>query len=89
MQKRNNPNFIFWFNKGDGMLRRSHNINMVKRMIQFGLNYQEIIRKLRKYFKSKTINEYYDIALDEVNNPLENSIVRNINEIRREEEGKK
>jgi len=65
-------NSIFW-HKGEGMDRRCHNINKIKELIQNGYSYQQIFRIARKYFTSKIFNEYYDIAFDEVNNPIEDN----------------
>jgi hypothetical protein len=56
----------FWM-KGDGMIRRENNINEIKRLIESGYSYQDIIRVSRKYFSARRINEYYDIAQDEIN----------------------
>jgi hypothetical protein len=77
-----NPDSIFW-SKGEGMNRRCHNIDQIKDLISSGLSYQQIVRVARKYFNSKKIDEYYDIALDEIKNPLEESIQDKITEIRR------
>jgi len=62
---------VFWM-KGDGMIRREHNIDEVKRLILSGLSYQDIIRISRKHFQSSTINEYYEIAFDEINGEIKN-----------------
>jgi len=66
----NNFNSVFWV-KGEGMSRRYHNIEIMKDLINSGLSYQQIVRISRKYFTSKIIDEYYDIALDEIKNPIE------------------
>ncbi len=66
-EKQNNHNSIFWL-KGEGMNRRCHNIDVFKDLIRAGLSYQQIFRKARKYFRPKRIDEYYEIAFDEVNN---------------------
>jgi len=65
-----NSNSIFWV-KGEGMSRRYHNIGIVKQLIRSGLSYQQIVRIARRYFTIKLINQYYDIALDEIKNPIE------------------
>jgi hypothetical protein len=64
-ENKNNSDFDF-FMSGDGMVRREHNIDVVKDMIEAGLSYVEIILKARKKFRSRTINDYYSIALDEI-----------------------
>jgi len=69
-KKRNR--FDFWMS-GDGMIRREHNIDVVKEMIQSGLTYEEIIKRARKKFRSRTIDEYYSIALDEVRDGIEDN----------------
>ncbi len=69
-KKQNNSDFTF-FMSGDGMIRREHNIDVFKNLIKAGLSYQQIVRKARKKFRSKTIEEYYGIALDEVNNGID------------------
>lgn len=77
-----NPNFIFW-QKGEGMNRRHYNIEMIKDLIKSGLSYQRIVEIAEDYFTRKKINEYYDIAMRKINNPLEKSIQDKITEIRR------
>lgn len=69
-KKQNNSDSVFWV-KGEGMTRRYHNIGIVKQLIQSGLSYQQIVRIARRYFTTKLINQYYDIALDEIKNPIE------------------
>lgn len=64
-ESRNDGN-NFWL-AGDGMIRRDHNIDRVKNLIKSGLSYNEIYRRARRYFRSKTFDEYYHIALDEIN----------------------
>ena len=69
--KNNRDNYAgaFWI-KGEGMNRRFHNIEIMEGLIKSGLTYQEIVRSARKNFTAKIIDEYYEIALDEVNNPI-------------------
>ena len=71
-RNRANSQSIFW-HKGEGMDRRCHNINIIKQLIKQGLSYKQIFRQARKYFTSKIFNEYYDIAIDEIRNPLNDS----------------
>lgn len=83
--------FNFWMS-GDGMIRREHNIEVVKNLIKSGLNYEEIIKRARKKFRSRTINEYYGIALDEIKNGVEDSEESFMDYVKRrakEKEGKK
>jgi hypothetical protein len=54
---------VFWM-KGDGSIRREHNIREEKRLIESGFSEQDIIRIARLNFSSKIANEYYEIALD-------------------------
>ena len=61
---------IFW-HKGEGMSRRDHNIEVIKKLIESGYSYQQIFRIARRFFTSKKFNEYYDIAIDEIKNPAE------------------
>lgn len=61
-------NSVF-FMSGDGMIRRDGNIEVVKNLIISGLNYEKIFRIARRKFTARTFNEYYNIALDEINNP--------------------
>jgi hypothetical protein len=72
-----NSNSVF-FLKGEGMNRRFQNIEAIKNLIKSGYSYQQIVRMSRKYFTSKTLNEYYDIALDEVNNSDEESFMEKV-----------
>jgi hypothetical protein len=55
------------------MSRRDHNIHVFKNLIRSGLSYSQIVRIARRYFTKRVINEYYDIAFDEINNPLEDN----------------
>lgn len=55
-----------FFLKGEGSARREYNINIVKDMIKRGIPFQEIFKLSRKYFRSKTISEYFDIAQEEI-----------------------
>ena len=87
-KKRNNLDSIFWL-KGEGMNRRNLNIETVKDLIKSGLSYQQIFRKARKYFTFKKFNEYYEIALDEINNPDEESFMDYVKRKEKENEGKK
>ena len=58
-------NDIFW-HKGEGMSRRSHNINAVKSLILKGLSYQEIWNIAGQYFTSKKFDEYYNFAMNKI-----------------------
>ena len=60
-----NEESIFW-HKGEGMSRRSHNINAVKDLILKGLSYQEIWNIAGLYFTSKKFDEYYNFALNSI-----------------------
>jgi len=55
-----------FFIKGEGSARRAYNIDIVKNMIKKGMSFQEICKLSRKYFRSPTISEYYDIAQEEI-----------------------
>lgn len=87
-KKQNNSNSIFWL-KGEGMNRRNRNIETVKDLIKSGLSYQQIFRKARKYFTFKKFDEYYEIALDEINNPDEESFMDYVKRREKKKEGKK
>lgn len=73
---KNDSDSIFWI-KGEGMTRRYHNIEIVKQLIESGLSYQEIVRIALRYFTPKLINQYYDIALDEIKHPIEEIFEKN------------
>ena len=62
----NDGNGIFW-HKGEGMTRRSHNINAVGELILKGLTYQEIWNIAGEFFTSKKFDEYYNFALNKIN----------------------
>ena len=67
---KNNSAELFWI-QGEGMSRRNHNINIVKQCILQGDTYQQIWMKCGRYFTSKKFDEYYNFALDEINNGIE------------------
>ena len=87
-KKNVDSNSIFWL-KGEGMNRRNRNIETIKDLIKSGLSYQQIFRKARKYFTFKKFDEYYEIALDEIINPDEESFMDYIKRKEKEKEGKK
>lgn len=62
-KKQNNSDSIFW-HKGEGMARRSHNINAVKDLISQGLTYHQIWNIAGEFFTSKKFDEYYNFALN-------------------------
>ena len=92
MDDQKNFDSIFW-HKGEGMSRRDHNIEVIKNLIEAGHSYQEISRIARRFFTPRKFNEYYEIAIDEIKNPLSDSIqsqfysakrnAEKINELRR------
>jgi hypothetical protein len=61
---------LFWI-QGEGMSRRNHNISIIKQCILQGDIYQQIWMKCGRYFTSKKFDEYYNFALDEINNGIE------------------
>jgi hypothetical protein len=73
---------------GDGMIRREHNIEVVKNLIKSGLSYEEIIKRARKKFRSRTIDEYYGIALDEIKNGIDDSEESFMDYVKRREKEK-
>ncbi|HKZ93547.1 MAG TPA: DUF2116 family Zn-ribbon domain-containing protein [Candidatus Bathyarchaeia archaeon] len=67
---KNNSTELFWI-QGEGMSRRNHNIDIVKKCILQGDTYQQIWMKCGRYFTSRKFDEYYNFALDEINNGIE------------------
>jgi hypothetical protein len=67
---KNNSAELFWI-QGEGMSRRNHNIDIVKQCILQGDSYQQIWMKCGRYFTSRKFDEYYNFALDEINNGIE------------------
>lgn len=48
--------------KGSGEKKRSHNIEVVRNLLQKGLTYEQIWQKAMLYISQKTFFEYYLIA---------------------------
>lgn len=70
IQNNNIDKNVFW-SKGDGMVRRNHNIDIIKNLMISGKNYPEIVRSARRFLTTNKIDEYYEIAQDEVNNGID------------------
>jgi radical SAM protein with 4Fe4S-binding SPASM domain len=73
---KDNENNVFW-HKGEGMTRRSHNINEIKKLIESGFNYQQIWNIAGEFFTSKKFDEYYNFALNKINNPIKTEFLDN------------
>lgn len=63
--KSENLRGLFFF-KGFGSTIREKNINAVKGLVEQGYTLEQIIKHTRKWFRSQTIEQYYQIAIEEI-----------------------
>jgi len=63
---------IVFVTKGSGEKKRSGNIKTIRKLIEQGLDYQQIWCHACFYLSMRTFNEYYQIAYDSVKREKEN-----------------